>query len=453
MAGAGYKLFNTGDVLTAAQVNTYLQEQVVMVFANATARTTALSGVLAEGMVSYLKDTDAVEKYNGSAWVSLAGSASPLTTKGDLYTYSTTDARLGVGNNGETLVADSSATTGLRWSSQFLAGKNKIINGDFAINQRAFTSVTADVTYGFDRWMLMKSGGTTTYTPQTFTPGTAPVAGYEGINFARVATTGQSASGDYSILSQRIEDVRTFANQTVTVSFWAKANTGTPKVAVELVQSFGSGGSPSADVNTYISNVTLSTSWARYTVTGTVPSISGKTIGTTANSSSLRLYLWTSAGSTFNSRTGSIGVQNADIDIWGVQAEAGSVATPFSTATGTLAGELAACQRYYFRSTPGSTYGSNTLLGYNDSTTVAVGYIVPPVPMRVKPTSIEFANQTVLPLSGSSQAVTAMAISNYAHSQLIELEATVASGLTAGAVTRIRNNNNTAGYIGLSAEL
>ena len=78
MAGAGYKLFNTGDVLTAAQVNTYLQEQVVMVFANATARTTALSGVLAEGMVSYLQDTNAVEVYNGSAWVGI-GSSGDLT--------------------------------------------------------------------------------------------------------------------------------------------------------------------------------------------------------------------------------------------------------------------------------------------------------------------------------------------------------------------------------------
>ena len=66
MAGAGYKLFNTGDVLTAAQVNTYLQEQTVMVFANSTARTTALSSVLAEGMVTYLKDTDAMELYNGT---------------------------------------------------------------------------------------------------------------------------------------------------------------------------------------------------------------------------------------------------------------------------------------------------------------------------------------------------------------------------------------------------
>lgn len=69
MAGAGYKLFNTGDVLTAAQVNTYLQEQAVMRFANAAARTTALSGVLAEGMVTYLMDTDALEIYSGTAWV------------------------------------------------------------------------------------------------------------------------------------------------------------------------------------------------------------------------------------------------------------------------------------------------------------------------------------------------------------------------------------------------
>jgi hypothetical protein len=116
MAGAGYKLFNTGDVLTAQQVNEYLQQQTVMVFANSTARTTALSGVLAEGMMSYLQDTNAVQVYNGSAWVGVGGS-SPLTTKGDLYTYSTTDARLGVGTDGQFLSADSTQATGLKWST------------------------------------------------------------------------------------------------------------------------------------------------------------------------------------------------------------------------------------------------------------------------------------------------------------------------------------------------
>jgi len=74
MAGAGYRLFATGDVLTAAQVNTYLQQQTVMVFADSSARTTALSGVVAEGMVSYLQSDDTVYVYNGSAWVSIANS-------------------------------------------------------------------------------------------------------------------------------------------------------------------------------------------------------------------------------------------------------------------------------------------------------------------------------------------------------------------------------------------
>lgn len=72
MAGAGYKLFATGDVLTAAQVNTYLMQQTIMVFANSTARTTALSGVLAEGMFSYLQDTNSTEYYDGTAWQSIS---------------------------------------------------------------------------------------------------------------------------------------------------------------------------------------------------------------------------------------------------------------------------------------------------------------------------------------------------------------------------------------------
>jgi hypothetical protein len=79
MAGAGYKLFATGDVLTAAQVNTFLMQQTVMVFADSTARTTALSGVLAEGMVSYLQDTNSLEVYDGSGWIGATGDITALT--------------------------------------------------------------------------------------------------------------------------------------------------------------------------------------------------------------------------------------------------------------------------------------------------------------------------------------------------------------------------------------
>ncbi len=178
--------------------------------------------------------------------------------------------------------------------------------------------------------------------------GTAPVTGYEGKNFIRLVSSGQSGSTDQLALEQRIESVRTLANEVTTVSFWAKAASGTPKIAIEINQNFGTGGSPSAGVTVYFGQVTLSTSWARYSATLTVPSISGKTLGT-ANDNFLSLKLFCSAGSSFDARTGTLGIQNNTFDFWGVQVEAGSVATPFQTATGTLQGELAACYRYFQR--------------------------------------------------------------------------------------------------------
>jgi hypothetical protein len=123
-----------------------------------------------------------------------------------------------------------------------------------------------------------------------------------------------------------------------------------------------------------------------------VPSISGKTIGTTANTSSSAINLWVSSGTDFNSRTGSLGIQSNTFDIWGVQAEAGSVATAFQTATGTIQGELAACQRYYYAHESSGTVNTSVGAGgyYSSS-----NYLIPisfPVTMRTSPT---FASSTV----------------------------------------------------------
>ena len=156
MAGAGYKLFNTGDVLTAAQVNTYLMEQSVMRFATTTARDTALSGVLAEGMLCYIDADNNIYKYTGSAWVNIdtTGGGSPLTTKGDLYTYSTTDARLAVGTNGQVLTADSTESTGLKWATASSGALTKVTSSSFSAVSTASVNNCFSSTYDYYRLLI-----------------------------------------------------------------------------------------------------------------------------------------------------------------------------------------------------------------------------------------------------------------------------------------------------------
>jgi hypothetical protein len=156
-AGLGYKEFTTGDVLTAADANGYLASQVVMVFADATARTAAITSPQ-EGMISFLKDTNATQYYSGSAWVTIGGGSSPLTTKGDVYTYSTADARLGVGANGTVLTADSAETTGLKWvtpaSSALVLIKSQAIGSGVST-----VAVTSAFSTTYDSYEIIISGG------------------------------------------------------------------------------------------------------------------------------------------------------------------------------------------------------------------------------------------------------------------------------------------------------
>jgi hypothetical protein len=272
--------------------------------------------------------------------------------------------------------------------------RNAIINGDFKINQRGVTTSTT-TGYVFDRWYWQGNATTATWSRQPFTPGNQ-IVGNEGTAFSRTVTNASIATDQLVNMEQRIEDVRTFAGQTVTLSFWAKAASGTPKIAITQGQNFGTGGSPSTGSTTHISQITLSTSWNRYSVTYTVPSISGKTIGTTENTSYYSLYLIYAAGSFFNSITGSLGWQQNTFDIWGVQLEKGSSATPFEQRP--IGAELSLCQRYFCSSFPigiapannlgvSATTSGNVLTNY--STTVSNSYSTFkqfPVPMRFSPT-------------------------------------------------------------------
>jgi hypothetical protein len=326
--------------------------------------------------------------------------------------------------------------------------RNFIINGDFGINQRGLnaTGITATA-YGLDRWWFSASGVTGTHSAQPFTIGVAPVSGYEAKTFARVVTTGQSAASDLAYLAQRIESVRNLAGQQVTISFWAKAASGTPKISAELNQWFGTGGS--SETNTSAGSVTISTSWQRYSMTQFVPSISGKTIGT---SDFLNVILWMSAGTSYTARSGAIGIQNNTFDIWGVQVEAGSTATPFEQRP--IGTELALCQRYYYRLANGSAQVFG--LGWATTTSQLLVHVQFPVTMRTKPTAIETSgtasDYTSWLTNGSGNTLTSVPTwnTNTTPSTAI-VQGIAGASFTAGAGTGLLSLTANA-YLGWSAE-
>jgi hypothetical protein len=148
-----------------------------------------------------------------------------------------------------------------------LAGfRNRIINGNFDFWQRG-TSFTGNE-YGADRWVNSRAGTTHTATRQAFTLGQTDVPG-EPTYFCRTIVASVAGAGNNSILLQKIEDVRTFAGQQVTISFWAKVD-ATKNIAVDIRQYFGTGGSPSALVRGIgTTKVSIGTSWQKVTVTAT----------------------------------------------------------------------------------------------------------------------------------------------------------------------------------------
>jgi hypothetical protein len=172
---------------------------------------------------------------------------------------------------------------------------------------------------------------------------------------------------------------------------------------------------------------------------------------TISTGNSLALNLWMSAGSDFNSRTGSLGIQSNTFQIWGVQVEAGSVATAFQTATGTIQGELAACQRYYVR-IGGSALYEPFGLGFGWSTTRAGIQVKLPVTMRTVPSALDFATPMTLSDSVTATAVTTATLGDSGKDVAL-VRADVASGLTQYRPYNLAANNSTSAYVGFSAEL
>lgn len=217
------------------------------------------------------------------------------------------------------------------------SGRNAMINGGFDFWQRG-TTFTTPSGYTADRWKPLYDGtiGTFTVTRQSFTLGQTDVP-YEPSYFFRWNHTAAGSGSSYRLIEQRIEGVRSFASQQVSLSFYAKADTART-LTISYNQFFGGGGSPSATVAATVATFNITTAWQKYSVTFTVPSIAGKTIGTNGTDNYFSIQIQFPVNTTMT------------IDLSSVVLNEGAAAAPFSRHGGTFATDLAACQRYFEKS-------------------------------------------------------------------------------------------------------
>lgn len=240
--------------------------------------------------------------------------------------------------------------------------KNKIINGNFDIWQRnsSMSSTGVGSFAGPDRWITLTDGndgtGSRQWSRQAFTLGQTDVPG-EPRYFARFAVTSVYTGATYHRVGQAIESVRTFAGETVSISGYIKSD-ASRNITVKLIQNFGTGGTPSSEVETNVGTVSATTSWQQFEFSVTLPSISGKILGTDDNDY-LLLCFDCPGNTTFQ------------LDLARIQVEKGSTATDFDERPVTM--ELILCQRYFEKS-----YDLDTPPG--TATTTGCEQITVPVP-------------------------------------------------------------------------
>jgi hypothetical protein len=209
--------------------------------------------------------------------------------------------------------------------------RNAIINGAFDVWQRG-TSFAANG-YTADRWQCnYGAGGSGTVSRAAMAMG-ATVG--DGTQPGACLQWNQTGAGSGNYLLQPIEGVRNFAGQQVTLSFYAKAVSGTVDLSCYIRQHFGTGGSPSANVDTGLQTAGLTTSWQRFSYSWTLDSVAGKNLG--SNNNDYVGVIFTGPGAaTFN------------VQLWGVQLEKGPIPTAFEMRTAAV--EIPLCQRYYWKS-------------------------------------------------------------------------------------------------------
>jgi hypothetical protein len=311
----------------------------------------------------------------------------------------------------------------------YVAGKNKLINGNFDFFQRTSFSQSTEG-YSLDRWVCGTNGATVTQQ----TTGVPIGSRY----CMRVAYNGSA----YANIIQYIEtsNCADLWGQTATMSYKLRRSstyTGSLSVWVQKSATVNAGSGATwttiSSINVTNANLPTGTTSADW-FSGSFPLV----VPNDGTANSLRVLVVDPGG--------------AASQYWEIaqfQLEAGSVATPFSRAGGSIGGELALCQRYYWRQTAtGSAYtGFGTLLAVLTNT--AQGSIPLPVALRVPATSVEYANLATY--DNTVAAVTSLSlVAGATTSPQINVNSTT---YTQFRPYQLLANNSTSAYLAFSAEL
>lgn len=310
--------------------------------------------------------------------------------------------------------------------------RNLIINGNFDIWQRAPSQSVGG--YGSaDRWLFYFGTGSGVVSRQAFDLGQSDVPGNPRF-FCRHVVSTLSAAGIGTALGQRIEDVRTLAGRTATLTFYARAE-NEQMIAARAVQDFGTGGSPSAVVETPVASFNVGPNWQKCTATVNIPSIAGKTLGD-ANDH-LRIDIGRPAADTVG---GYLDIARVSL----VEGDATAEADPFPLRH--IAQELELCRRYYVRLTAPAN-GCRVATGFVNTETQAI-FQLHGRAFRGTPAA-SFSNLTVQHPGGSA------IVSSISEVVMIDdvLHLTVnAAGLTSGDACQLRFPS-AGDYLALNAEI
>ena len=320
----------------------------------------------------------------------------------------------------------------------FVGAKNFVFNGSFDCWQRGTTFTSIGTTqYSADRWYYGNGGASNyTFTRQTTSDTTNLPNVQYAIRLARVAGNTNTAQQYFANVLETVNTIP-LVGKTITLSYYARV--GADYSGGSTFRGYAATGatvdvplfSGVASNNVASTAPTLTTTWQRFTASGTVA---------TSQTQACVYFTWTPSGTAG---------ANDWIEITSVQLEVGALMTPFARAGGSIGGELALCQRYYYRIQNDSTV-AYAAISTAYTTTNAIATIPIKTTLRVTPTAVDFSSLRVFDLVNGATTVTAITLEGGSPN-------TANINITSSSLTVFRNyyilGNTTPSYLGFSAEL